>query len=189
MKPKGKLLALVIIAAAVVLVTATGAFTSVSAERTATVNVADDSEALLAMEPADACGGVGEANGEYARQSGGQLEVILNSSSGADGVGVNQNAVTAADCVFNVTNQGTQPVDVEVIASASDGVTFYESETYDPTSNPGNTVQTDEPTANLEGNSKNLGVGDTLQVGIEINTRDETLSQSDYSVTIQATAS
>jgi hypothetical protein len=44
-----KLLALAVVAAAVVLVTATGAFTSVSADRTATVNVSEDSRAFLAV--------------------------------------------------------------------------------------------------------------------------------------------
>jgi hypothetical protein len=180
--PKGKLLALTIVAAAIVLVTATGAFTSVSAERTATVNVADDSQALLAMQP---CSG---PSGAYAEETGdGQLRIILNSSaSGVSGVGVNSNAITSADCVFNVTNQGTQEVEVEVIAPSSDGVTFYDSANYGTAGNPGTTVQ--GTSYDLDGNTVTLDVGDTLSVGVEINTRDYDLSQSDYGFTIQATA-
>jgi hypothetical protein len=118
---KGKLFGLLAVFAAISLVTASGAFTTVSAERTATVNVAGDESALLALEPAP-----GSNGDEYARIEGGELELNLagyNSSA----TGVNPNAVTDFDSVFVITNQGTQEVAVNITDSGDydDSVTFY----------------------------------------------------------------
>ncbi|MFC7185867.1 hypothetical protein [Halorubrum yunnanense] len=49
----------------------TGAFSSVSAERTVSVGVAEDDEAFLSLEPSNG------PNGAYAEQSGGTLELNL----------------------------------------------------------------------------------------------------------------
>lgn len=110
-RPKGKLIALIAIFAAIGLVTASGAFTSVQADRTVTVNVAGDASALLQLEPGQ--------NPDYADASsgGGELSIDISSSnsniqSGAEGV--NENAVTWINQSFNITNQGTQSVSVTV---------------------------------------------------------------------------
>jgi hypothetical protein len=88
----------------------TGAFTSVEADRSVSVEVADDSDALLALEPADG------PNGEYATTDGGTLAVDLSASNptSVGGQGVNQNAVTRIERVFAIENQGTQPVAVSL---------------------------------------------------------------------------
>lgn len=105
MKPKGKLFALLAIFAAIGLVTATGAFTTVSAARTADVSVAGDSAALLAIAPA------GGANSDYVSTPNGQLTFDL--SAGSQGAsGVNQRGETDIRAVFTITNQGTQEIGV-----------------------------------------------------------------------------
>ena len=73
-----------------------GAFTSVSAARTVDVNVAGDDSALLAI---DGCEG---PNGEYAEITDGTFTLDIPNLNG--------NAFTRIDDVFEVTNQGTQPV-------------------------------------------------------------------------------
>jgi len=86
----------------------TGAFTAVSADRTVSVQVATDDQALLALEPTDG------PNGEYATLEGGQLAIDLSSSNPTDagGTGVNARAETTIEDVFAVENRGTQPVEV-----------------------------------------------------------------------------
>lgn len=85
-----------------------GAFTSVSADRTVRVNVADDANALLTMQECDG------PNGDYVTTRNGTLTVDLSPSSptAAGGEGVNADATTVFDDVFELVNQGTQPVGV-----------------------------------------------------------------------------
>jgi hypothetical protein len=146
MRRKGKLFGLLAVFAAIGLVTASGAFTTVSAERTASVNVAGDESALLALEPADT------SNGEaYARTSSGQLEINLANGSAA---GVNPDAKTSIASVFRITNQGTQKVSVTVEDDGDnpDAVTFYSG------------------TTNLETNGTEVAAGDSIVVRIEVDT-------------------
>ena len=145
---KGKLFGLLAVFAAIGLVTASGAFTTVSAERTASVNVAGDSSALLALEPTDS------SNGKtYADISNGQLEINLANGSAS---GVNPNANTTIASVFRITNQGTQEVNVTITDSGSSGysdaVTFYNG------------------TTNLETNGKDIPTGNSIIVKIEVDT-------------------
>jgi hypothetical protein len=84
----------------------TGAFTSVSANRTLTVQTADDANAFLAMTAVP-----GSANADYVGTENGQLSADL--SDGNDdllGDGVNAGAVTTVADLFRIENQGTQPV-------------------------------------------------------------------------------
>ena len=95
----------------------TGAFTQVEAERTVDVDVVDDSSAFL---------GIYETTGNYTQVDGGPAgaqtaEIVLNGSSTASGIGVNDNAVTTVNSVLNISNQGTQEVRISV-ENAPDGV-------------------------------------------------------------------
>lgn len=88
----------------------TGAFTSVEADRDVAVEVAADSSAYLAL---NATG----PNAPYTNTSNGQLGIDLtgsNTSGISGGQGVNTNAVTVFEDIFEVRNQGTQDVDVEI---------------------------------------------------------------------------
>lgn len=92
------------------IVTGTGAFTSVEANRDLSVQVADDSSALLRMAAA------GEGNDEYITTNGGELGIDLTSDNPTNegGEGVNADATTVIADLFEIQNQGTQEIDVEV---------------------------------------------------------------------------
>jgi hypothetical protein len=145
----------------------TGAFSSVEADRTLTAETAPDADAYLGM----AAPGELE-NDEFATVEGypeGELELRFDGSGGTEGSGLNTDAVSQFDEVFRITNQGTQPVDVWVDDSGMtfDGrVTFYADE---------------DPAASIEGseNGVRLGVGSSLDVGLEF---DTTRSDDDDSV-------
>ena len=86
----------------------TGAFTSVTADRDVTVEVAGDADAFLALDPLDNPG-----NGEYAEIDDTTGEFSLNlTETDAGGSGLNPEAVTAADDVFEVRNQGTEEIEL-----------------------------------------------------------------------------
>jgi hypothetical protein len=103
MKPKGKLFALVAVFAAIGLVTATGAFTSVQAQRTADVNVAGDANALLQLTPASPHASIG---------GNGQLSIAVDN--------LNNDARTDLGPVFNITNNGDDEVTVQIADESSE---------------------------------------------------------------------
>ena len=99
-----KILPLIAVLAIAVVAVSTGAFSSVTADRVAEINVAGDASALLAMSP------YGGPNGQYAKyDSDGALYLDLTSLTAA---GVNVDAKTRFDNVFTITNNGTQTVTV-----------------------------------------------------------------------------
>lgn len=166
-RPKGKLFALLAIFAAIGLVTASGAFTSVTAERTATVDIAGDSAALLGLAPNST------ANGAYATNAtNGELELDF-SSSNLPASGLNPNATTFFGSVFDVQNNGNQEITVSI--TNNDGwITLYE----------GNST-----TTNLETTSKTLGTGDKFTVGVEIDSSNFSEGETQTStITLQANA-
>ena len=163
---KGKLFGLLAVFAAIGLVTASGAFTTVSAERTASVNVAGDANALLALEPVDTPNG-----NEYAGTSNDQLEIELATENAE---GVNPNAVTEIDSVFRITNQGSQEVNVSISDSSSsdnsDAVTFHNGST------------------NLESGGKDIGTGESIIVSIRVDTTETDGTSLIDEITITAEA-
>jgi hypothetical protein len=97
----------------------TGAFTSVSADRTLTVDVAGDASAYLALEPSDG------PNAEFATETGDTLEINFTDSE-EGGSGLNEDARTVIRDVFKITNQGTQDVFVWVENdTVPDGIGVY----------------------------------------------------------------
>ena len=153
-------------------VTGSGAFSSVTAERTVSVNVAGDADALLGLSVHDG------PNGAYAQTSNGQIEILVDGTN-TTGSGVNPNARTVIRDVFNVTNQGTQTVDVwiEKSGNRTDLVEFQNA----------SAVRLDNTSAQAE----TVAVGDTTEVGIVIDTRGESLSSGTTlldSITIHANA-
>jgi hypothetical protein len=85
----------------------TGAFTSVDADRTATVQVADDATGYVGLSPSTG------PNGQFARQQDGELLLEFD-DSGSGGLGVGQSSEYKFDDVFTVENQGTQDVFVSL---------------------------------------------------------------------------
>lgn len=89
-------------------ITSTGAFTSASANRDLKVNVVDDENAYLSIKGVD-------PNSPYIDTSGGEFSVnMTNSNNNVGGTGVNPNAITVFEDLFQIQNQGTQEVDVSV---------------------------------------------------------------------------
>lgn len=97
----------------------TGAFTTVTAERTVTVSTAGDASAFLQIEAADRpddtnngtpTSSDGVTANEYVQQTDGTVEINLNGNSeGASGL--NQNAITTFRELVTLTNNGTQNID------------------------------------------------------------------------------
>ena len=98
----------------------TGAFTSVSADRSLSVEVADDSTAYLGFDTD--LGSSPDNNYEYSEISDGELDVHFGEND-AGGEGVNPNSTTHFDDVFSINNQGTEMV--EVWFTLSDGLDEY----------------------------------------------------------------
>jgi hypothetical protein len=134
-------------------VTGTGAFTSVEANRDLSVQVADDSSALLRMAAA------GEGNDEYITTNGGELGIDLTSDNPTNegGAGVNADATTVIADLFEIQNQGTQEIDVEVTP-----LSFVDS------SNTNSLIVLVVPQTSFP--SVTLGVGDTETYSLVVGT-------------------
>jgi hypothetical protein len=152
MIPKGKLLALLLAFTAVGGIAATGAFTTVEAERTADVNVDGDANALLAIEPIPATGEsdfIGQPDTDNE-----PFQLVLDEA-------VNARASTTAEDLFRITNQGAEPVDLwiatqggEQAGNSSVDTEFYISSEHivsgsnSPADESGNVQLSDEGSSN-----------------------------------------
>lgn len=176
MKPKGKLLALVMIVGAVALAAATGAFTTVTAERTMEVNVADDSAALLQLDP---------VNEDYVSIDGstGQLVIDLDGSSGGaignNAQGLNPNANTTFNDMFSITNQGSETVDITISTTGDQSASVYLYNGSDVSSSANKTGL-----APGTGYNVSIGIDTSDGLGSQINSGDS----FDASISISAEA-
>ncbi len=143
--PRGKLLALITIVVAAALVTGSGAFSSASVERTASVQVTGDESAYLGL--------VDEGkNSVFSDTEDGKLSINFDNAGGdVGGEGVNPDSKYSFDGVFTIVNQGTQEVDITVKEGDEKKITFYDSETGE----------------SIDGTR--IGTGDDIKVGVEIN--------------------
>lgn len=169
-----RLFATIVLASAVAFALGTGAFSSVSAERSVSVNVAGDDSALLSLAPHSGPNG----QGAYSTLNNGQLVIEIDGTN-TTGAGVNLNALTVIDAVFNITNQGSQSVGVWIVKSGDhpDLITFEDA--------------ADARFDNSSANATTIAPGDTIEVGITIDTRGASLSPGDTllsSITISADA-
>ncbi|MFC4247264.1 hypothetical protein ACFOZ7_09685 [Natribaculum luteum] len=103
----------------------TGAFSSVEAERDVAVNVADDASAYLGIQPGDG------PNGNYVDTTASNALAINltgdNDNIGdglAGGEGLNANAITGIADIFQVQNQGTQEIELQVTPLAFGDVSW-----------------------------------------------------------------
>jgi hypothetical protein len=192
--------------------TTTGAFSTVEASRTATVETAGDADALLGIEPYDKSQNLVNTNGT--------VEIDIQN--------VNKNAITAVDQLLEVTNNGTEKVTVGFVAEYAKergdfdadsgevrpyGYTYATNETDDVAlvlwaspkqSRMDNTYAQVRPelvTTGFEGstlvdggssrdeiidtvggggdeNGRQIGPGESVNVGLVIDTRDETIDQN-----------
>ena len=141
-----------------------GAFTSVQADRNVTVNVADDAQALLRLDPDD----TDYPNSAYAVETDGVVEIdITEDGSGFDGEGISPFATTTIEEVFPIENQGTQEVQVSVESADLDGSDFEEEVDFFATPDP-NDDDPDFEQVSLLDDSIEIGVGEAVAAGLEI---------------------
>lgn len=159
----------------------TGAFSSVEANRDISVKVADDSDAFLGIEPSDTVNA-----DKYVEETDGTVEIDID-ESGNGGNGLNFNAQTTFDGLFKITNQGTETVQpnmaVEVVeydgelepSDIEDSIVFYAKDVtltgIGPTDREDLTGEGADP--GRGGVTFNLGVGDEVEIGLEIDFTDE----------------
>lgn len=147
-----------------------GAFTSVEADRDASVEVAKEDKAYLRIFPTS-----NPTNGSFAHTSSGtkgnKLQLDFNdeidndvNSLGGDGVG--QNSEYEFDDVFRIENQGTQPVYINISGITTHGgntsVQFYVRDEHD-----------NKYFINDGGNDAKIGIGTTVNIGVHIETADQ----------------
>ncbi|QWC18720.1 hypothetical protein [Halorubrum sp. 2020YC2] len=149
----------------------TGAFTSVTANRQVDVKVAEDANAYLGLQNS------GDANDPYFDASGDEYSVDFNSipddttNGTAGGSGVNPNADTIAESVFQIVNQGTQEVTVS-LSGDGDVSTQGRSTSVSAPSNDGiNASLSDD-----EAGDATLSPGDSIDVDFAINSGTSDLS-------------
>jgi len=127
-------------------VTATGAFSTVEAERTADVDVAGDANALLGIQPA-----VDPDESAFIQQSDTADSTFAIDVSGRNNAQLNTNATTTAANIFNITNNGESTVTVWIatqggLQNESDNVntTFYIDDIDTDSSQNANVTEIDE---------------------------------------------
>ena len=178
-------------AAGVSTIFGTSAFTSVSADRNVSIQVANDADAFVSMVPSPTL------NGAYADIESGQLVVQLNGSDNTPaGDGVNDDAVTQIKDIFRIRNQGTQEVFVFVEKLGDDAITIFGGTT--TAKNNGNRIYDAPPsglitneTPVMEGSSNALRtpVGAPIPVGVRVDTTgSNSLNDLSGSLSIRAQA-
>ena len=154
----------------------TGAFTSVEADRSITIEVADDTEAFLALLPTTEYAKVPE-NGMFT------LDLSPSNPTDAGGLGVNANAETIIKNTFKIENRGTQTVQPTFEGGESDGieitlsdvsddltVTIAPSENADPVDlllDPGESVSYDVTAFAGEGATPESSIDETITIVAE----------------------
>ena len=134
----------------------TGAFDSVEAERTVTLEVEDDASGYLGLEVIE-----DEPNSiEYADGAGDTLNIDINSiNDSGEGAGIAPDTEFIADNVFRLSNNGTNNVHVAFSPEASnditDNVRFEEFELLDEDRNE---IDTGTPLSLDSGHSEDIGV-------------------------------
>jgi hypothetical protein len=150
----------------------TGAFTSVEAERSVSIALADDDSAFLRMEPLTKDGIDGDPTGR-SRTYGETVSFSVPGTgpgeiSGAEGVGLD--STYQFHDLVSISNQGTQPVE---LYSTYDGSNLADLALV----NDGGVLRDDPPT---------LSVGGSIDVGLYIDTHGSSIGEFDETLTIVA---
>ena len=170
----------------------TGAFDTVEAERTVSVETAGDADAFLALTDA-------RGDEEYVVEEGGTIAINLDGNSeGAQGL--NQDARTVLRNLVTVTNQGTQTVDsveLEFTETAGDvdaSETFSFPVDSDEDDSEGEADNGENILTGSDGIPGELTPGDAVNFGLEIDLliggdpQGELPEGGEYTLTITAEA-
>lgn len=160
------------VASVVSLAFGTGAFTSVSAKRAVTVDIADDFRAFLRMEPIADEGLNGELTGRSSVNGGKVVFEIPGDDDGENpnALGVGLDSVYEFHDLLEIVNQGTQPVEV------------YSTYGGDALAN----LALVRDSGILRDNPPTLDVGEHLDVGLYIDTHGSSVGEYDETLTIVA---
>ncbi len=172
----------------------TGAFTSVSANRDITVDVAGDANAFLQFTKAEEDGGVTPNAEEYVNIEGDNTVSLdftnTNESAGegeTGGSGVNDDATTIFDNLLDVTNNGTQEVNIGVDLSTEPeplGIYAEDVQGTQDDNGGGFAVRNYPEDPNWD---HTLGVGETLEnIGVYVTDPGAIDGETTYTVTIIA---
>ena len=161
----------------------TGAFTSVEAERSVSVEVGDDNAAYLGLEA---------KRDDIISDDGvdGQLTIDLGSQETEEGgEGFNKEAITKVEGVFTITNQGTQEVGAGFVDDEEEPVIFRNL-TAEKEVIPGATLKVPEDDREPHDGGEDvavLGPGQSVDIDVEVDTLNETpQDEEDGSVVIGA---
>lgn len=160
----------------------TGAFTSITADRTATIEVASEDEALLAMFPSEG------PNAEYATQDEDNRNEIGLSFDDEQNGGLGQNSTYAFGNVFIVENRGTQTVSITATIDGIDSHTGIDSFALYDTDTSDNSQFSAESGDDATGIA--VAPGERIRVGVrgETSGNQKTGVDAELSITINADA-
>ncbi len=171
-----------------------GAFSRVESHRSMTVQIANDPNAYLGMDDCMDSEGTETPNSSYAQlDEFGHLEVDMTDTNPTegDGQGVNSDSITWADNVFQVCNQGKEPVCLWLDPDSKDGadpdrVTLYvDADSRSGSTTPERLSDDDPRTRELvtddDGLQTFLGVDDSIPVevgecvcvGVQVYTKED----------------
>ena len=149
----------------------TGAFTSVQAERTVSVNLVGDADAYLKL--------IGNTDYVSNDNKYGQLTIDLGAQSNSQGAqGFNKNAATVLEGVFTIANQGEDAVKITL---GPDSMTAGEVDNADLTWNQGVYFEVDEGDSGGENNIGDSGghiisPGETTTVDVAVVVKDNAIN-------------
>jgi hypothetical protein len=161
----------------------TGAFTSVTADRGVTVDVANDANAFLALAAEDTPNG-----NAYVGDHNGVVDLHFDEAAGtAGGTGLNQDAKTIIRDLLQVTNNGTQDVIVGV-TGLPESMSIY-TDDGDVAANGNSTSLNQDNYDPASGNLALVGEGITMDnVGVTFRDPPSDLDLDDGSITFNAIA-
>jgi len=204
---RNALIGLGTVAAGAGVIGGTGAFTSVEAERSVSVQTTGDASAALTLEqaPGDIDNNDPTANAaEYVTTTSDDL-ITIDISSGANSQadGINKNARTTLENLITITNNGTQTVNDLILEFPSDGNPTGDiniSDTFHFTTNGTELQNNSDILEEYDSNplDDGLGVGETVTFGIVIDLIDggdnpggnnSDLPDTEYTLSITANTS
>lgn len=173
MKRRKFLVGLAGIGSSASLILGSGAFSSVDARRTVSVATADDEDAFLALDPISDPGIGGDETGRAYTLADGTIAfsipgVHLGESETAEGVGID--SIYKFPGLLQVTNKGTNSAR---LYSSYEGDKLADLALV----NDNGVLKDDPPT---------LDVGDSIDVGLYIDTHDSAIGEFDETLTIIA---
>jgi len=179
----------------------TGAFTSVEAERTVSVQTAGDSDAALDLAAAPSS----DNASEYVTTSNGQIQLNLDGTSdngnenGASSTGLNQDAKTTINNLIQVTNNGSQGLTSLRLSLESDSANIDETVAFKFTTGANaSSPHNNNPSSPVDVSGGGLSQGSSLVFGMIINLIPDDATTFDpnklpsgtsYTLTIEANTS